>query len=223
MYFLTKELYFPTLEEAFPASDIDNDYSEEGLLAVGGDLSVERLLLAYNSGIFPWYDQESPILWWSPAWRMVLFPEKFKVSKSLRQSIRRGKFSISFNRDFEAVVANCANIRTKNRTGTWITSEMQEAYIKLHALGHASSVEVWYDGELVGGLYGIDLPEKKIFCGESMFSKMSDASKIAFYYLVEDLKRKNYKLIDCQIYNDHLSSLGAETIAREEFMELLQN
>ena len=219
MHILTSALYFPPVETVF--GELPDEYNEEGLLAVGGDLSVERLLLAYNSGIFPWYDISTPILWWSPAWRMVLFPEKFKISKSLRSTIRKGKFKVSFNKNFEAVIAQCANIRGENRTSTWITSEMQEAYINLHRLGHAFSVEVWYEGELVGGLYGIDLPEKKVFCGESMFSKMSDASKVAFYFLAQDLRRKNYKVIDCQIYNEHLASLGAETIPREDFMELL--
>lgn len=219
MHILTSTLYFPPVEEVF--KDLPDEYSEEGLVAVGGDLSVERLLLAYNSGIFPWYDESTPILWWSPAWRMVLFPENFKLSKSLRSTIRKGKFKISFNKDFEAVIRQCANIRGENRSSTWIGPEMQEAYINLYRLGHASSVEVWYEDELVGGLYGIDLPERKIFCGESMFSKMSDASKVAFYFLTQDLKQKNYKVIDCQIYNEHLSSLGAETILREEFLELL--
>lgn len=220
MHILTSAIYFPPVEEVF--KDLPDEYSEEGLLAVGGDLSVERLLLAYNSGIFPWYDESTPILWWSPAWRMVLFLENFKLSKSLRSTIRKGKFTISFNKDFEAVINQCANIRGDNRGSTWIGPEMQKSYIKLHKLGHASSIEVWYKGDLVGGLYGIDLPERKVFCGESMFSKMSDASKVAFYFLVQDLKRKNYKLIDCQIYNEHLASLGANTIPREDFLELLK-
>lgn len=220
MHILTSALYFPPVEEVF--KNLPDEYSEEGLLAVGGDLSVERLLLAYNSGIFPWYDESTPILWWSPAWRMVLFPENFKLSKSLRSTIRKGKFTISFNKDFEAVINQCANIRGDNRSSTWIVPEMQESYIKLHKLGHATSIEVWYQGDLVGGLYGIDLPNQKVFCGESMFSKMSDASKVAFYFLVQDLKRKNYKFIDCQIYNEHLASLGANTIPREDFLELLK-
>ncbi len=221
MHFLTSELYFPPVDTVFKEFPDEND--GEGLLAVGGDLSMERLLLAYNSGIFPWYDSSTPILWWSPAWRMVLFLQNFKVSKSLRSTIRKQKFKVSFNKNFKAVITQCANYRGENRTSTWITPEMKEAYIHLHALGHAMSVEVWLEGELVGGLYGIDLPDRKIFCGESMFSKISDASKVAFYYLVQDLKRKNYKLVDCQIYNEHLSSLGAVTIPRAEFIELLEN
>lgn len=210
MHFLTEKLWFPNPEEA----------TADGLLAIGGDLSAERLLLAYNSGIFPWFEHDQPILWWSPDPRMVLFPEKFKVSKSLRKTLNREKFKITFNQNFAEVIQNCANIPRKSEHGTWITQEMQKAYIALHEAGHAISVEVWENEKLVGGLYGVDLPLKKVFCGESMFSLVSDASKVAFYYLSEYAKNKDYKLIDCQIYNEHLESLGAEEIGRREFLEM---
>lgn len=212
MYYLTDTLWFPNPKNA----------TEDGLLAIGGDLSVERLLLAYNSGIFPWYVDDQPILWWSPDPRMVLFPEKFKVSKSLRKTLKSEKFKITFNRNFEEVIINCATVPRKGQSGTWITREMQEAYAALHKARHAISVEVWENEKLVGGLYGIDLPQKKVFCGESMFSLVSDASKVAFYYLAEYVKSKDYKFIDCQIYNEHLESLGAEEIGRGEFLEMLE-
>ncbi|MCB0453475.1 MAG: leucyl/phenylalanyl-tRNA--protein transferase [Aequorivita sp.] len=211
MHYLTEKLWFPNPEEA----------TEDGLLAIGGDLLVERLLLAYNSGIFPWFEDDQPILWWSPDPRMVLFPEKFKVSKSLRKKIKSEKFRITFNQNFAEVIKNCATVLRKGQTGTWITQEMQQAYIALRSAGHAVSIEVWEDEKLVGGLYGIDLPKKKVFCGESMFSLVSDASKVAFYHLSEYVKTKNYKFIDCQIYNEHLESLGAEEIGRGVFLELL--
>ncbi|HPE83590.1 MAG TPA: leucyl/phenylalanyl-tRNA--protein transferase [Aequorivita sp.] len=211
MHYLTEKLWFPNPEEA----------TEDGLLAIGGDLLVERLLLAYNSGIFPWFEDDQPILWWSPDPRMVLFPEKFKVSKSLRKKIKSEKFRITFNQNFEEVIRNCATVPRKGQAGTWITQEMQQAYIAMLSAGHAVSIEVWEDEKLVGGLYGIDLPKKKVFCGESMFSLVSDASKVAFYHLSEYVKTKNYKFIDCQIYNEHLESLGAEEIGRGVFLELL--
>ncbi|SRR5690606_25488218 len=211
MHFLTEKLWFPKPENA----------TADGLLAIGGNLSAERLLLAYHSGIFPWFENDQPILWWSPAPRMVLFPQKFKVSKSLRKTLNSGKFKITFNQNFSEVIKNCATIKRNGQTGTWITEEMQKAYIALHKAKHAVSVEVWENEKLVGGLYGIDLPQKKVFCGESMFSLESDASKVAFYYLSEFAKNENYKFIDCQIYNAHLESLGAEEVKREQFMELL--
>ncbi|WP_026451059.1 leucyl/phenylalanyl-tRNA--protein transferase [Aequorivita capsosiphonis] len=211
MHYLTNELWFPNPEQA----------TADGLLAIGGNLSTEQLLLAYNSGIFPWFEDGQPVLWWSPDPRMVLFPEKFKVSKSLRKTIRSEKFKITFNQNFEAVIFNCANVIRNGQAGTWITKEMQEAYLKLHNTGHAVSIEVWENDKLVGGLYGIDLPQKRTFCGESMFSLVSDASKVAFYHLSEYVKSKNYKFIDCQIYNSHLESLGAEEIDRKEFLQFL--
>ncbi|MCR9181795.1 MAG: leucyl/phenylalanyl-tRNA--protein transferase, partial [Flavobacteriaceae bacterium] len=168
---------------------------EDGLLALGGLLTSERLMTAYRSGIFPWFSGNQPVLWWSPDPRMVLYPENFKTSKSLLQKIKSNRFNITFNTAFTDVIQACAQIKRKNESGTWITKGMQDAYIELHRLGHAISVEVWKETELIGGLYGIDLPEQKIFCGESMFHKETDASKIAFYHLVEKLKSNSYKLI----------------------------
>ncbi len=211
MYYLTNELWFPDPEKA----------TSDGLLAIGGDLSIDRLLLAYHSGIFPWFEDGQPILWWSPDPRMVLFPEKFKVSKSLRKTLQSEKLKITFNKNFEEVIAKCATVLRKGQAGTWITREMQEAYLELHKIGKAVSVEVWEDDILVGGLYGIDLPEEKVFCGESMFSLVNDASKVGFYHLSEYFKMKNYKLIDCQVYNEHLERLGAEVIDRQEFLGIL--
>jgi leucyl/phenylalanyl-tRNA--protein transferase len=212
MHFLTQEIWFPDVSEA----------SEEGLLAIGGDLSPERLHLAYRSGIFPWYSDGQPILWWSPDPRMVMFPEKLYVSKSLRKTINKGYFEITFNQCFEEVIHNCAAVKREQQPGTWITNEMIESYIILHEIGVAKSVEVWKEDQLVGGLYGIDLKEQAVFCGESMFSKESDASKVGLFYLVEDLKERNYKLIDCQVYTDHLARLGAEEISRELFLSYLK-
>ena len=197
------------------------DASLDGLLAYGGDLNTERLLLAYNNGIFPWYNQDEPVLWWSPDPRMVLFPDKLKVSKSLKKTIASQKFTVTFNTAFEQVITQCAKVKRDGQDGTWITSEMLTAYKKLHELGHVQSVEVWFEGELVGGLYGIDLKDKKVFCGESMFALISDASKVGFYYLVERLKAENYQLIDCQVYTAHLESLGAEEIDRLTFLSYL--
>ena len=211
MTYLSSQLWFPSVSEA----------SDEGLLAIGGDLSPERLLLAYRSGIFPWYEDNQPILWWSPDPRMVLFPERFKVSKSLKKVISSKSFKVSFNQNFSEVIKQCAAIKRKGQRGTWITSEMISAYQNLHNMGVAKSVEVWEKGRLVGGLYGIDFPEVKVFCGESMFSKESNASKVGFYTLVEKLKERSYKLIDCQVYTNHLHSLGAEEISRDEFMKFL--
>ena len=208
MYFLLKELFFPDVTEA----------DRDGILAVGGDLSPERLLLAYQSGIFPWFDSDDPILWWAPHQRMVLFPDELVVSKSMRSILRKELFTITFNKDFRAVISNCSTIKRNGQRGTWISDEMIEAYVKLHEMGQAKSVEVWQNNELVGGLYGIDLGT--IFCGESMFSKVSNASKVAFITLVENLKIRKYKLIDCQVHNDHLESLGAREIDRAEFMKI---
>lgn len=211
MIFLNEEIWFPEVTES----------DKEGLLAVGGDLSTERLQLAYNSGIFPWYGDAQPILWWSPDPRMVLFPKELKVSKSLRKTINKDLFTVTFNRAFSEVINQCAMIKRDGQAGTWITDQMLEAYLILHERGMAKSVEVWSGEKLVGGLYGIDLAEKGIFCGESMFSKESDASKIALYYLVEKLLIENYRLIDCQMYTDHLERLGAREIPRREFMKYL--
>ena len=213
MFYLSQSLKFPNPSEADP----------DGLLAVGGDLTPERLLLAYNSGIFPWYDNGQPILWWSPERRMILYLEKLKVSKSLQKLIKREIYEVTFNKAFSEVIKNCSSIKREGQEGTWITEDMENAYIDLHKQGHASSVEVWHDKKLVGGLYGIDLPQKKVFCGESMFSSKSNASKVGFHYLVLELAKKNYKLIDCQLYTAHLESLGAEEISRQEFLQILDN
>lgn len=210
MYLLSKDLVFPPV----------NLSNKDGLLAIGGDLSAERLLLAYKSGIFPWYNQGEPIIWYSPNPRMVLFPKNLKISKSMKQIIRKNEFSVTFNENFSEVILNCKNSYREGQGGTWITDEMQQAYINLHQLGVAKSVEVWKEDELVGGLYGIDLGH--VFCGESMFSEVSNGSKLAFIYLVQKLQKENYKLIDCQVYNEHLESLGAEEISRDEFLTYLK-
>lgn len=210
MYLLSTALVFPPVNLA----------NEDGLLAVGGDLSAERLMLAYKSGIFPWYSQGEPIIWHSPNPRMVLFPKNLKISKSMKQIIRKNQFRATFNQNFSEVITNCKNSYREGQGGTWITDEMQQAYINLHQLGVAKSVEVWKENELVGGLYGIDLGH--VFCGESMFSKVSNASKFAFIYLAQKLEKENYKLIDCQVYNEHLASLGAEEISRSAFLIFLK-
>lgn len=211
MHFLTKDLYFPPVDEA----------SYEGILAVGGDLSTERLLLAYRNGIFPWFNPDEPILWWSPPERMVVVPQLYKVSKSIRNLLNQKKFDITFNQNFEEVIRHCQQIDRKDQEGTWITEDIIESYTKLHEMGFAQSVEVWQNGDLVGGLYGVDLGH--VFCGESMFSKVPNASKIAFVTLVQYLKDNNYKLLDCQIHNDHLEKLGAFEISRETFIKVLKS
>ncbi|MBW2960451.1 leucyl/phenylalanyl-tRNA--protein transferase [Mesonia aestuariivivens] len=211
MHILGDENIFPSVEN----TDI------EGLLAVGGDLSPSRLLLAYQSGIFPWYEKGQPILWWSPDPRMVLYPEQLKVSKSMRQLIKKGTFSVTYNQCFEKVIRNCAVIKRDGQLGTWITEEMITAYMQLHQQKIATSVEVWQDEELVGGLYGIYLRDKHIFCGESMFAKVSNASKYGFISLVKQLAQEGVKLIDCQVYTPHLESLGAYEIDRELFIDHL--
>ena len=195
--------------------------SPEGIVAVGGDLSPERLLLAYKSGIFPWFEDDEPILWWSPPERMVLFFEDLKISKSMRNIINQRKFKVTFNTSFRDVILNCKKISRKDQPGTWITDNMVEAYCKLYELGIAKSVEVWQDDELVGGLYGVDLGH--VFCGESMFSKVPNASKFAFIALAKQLELANYHLLDCQVYNDHLASLGCVEIDREDFLMVLNS
>ncbi len=212
MYQLSKSIWFPSHEQS----------DKNGLIAVGGDLSEERLLHAYRSGIFPWFNEGQPLLWWSPDPRMILFPKKFKVSKSLKKTIFNNKYSITYNKSFEEVINSCSKIKREGQQGTWITKNMITAYLQLHKKGYAQSIEVWSDNQLIGGLYGVDLKEKKIFCGESMFSKKNDASKIAFYYLVKNIQAKKYKLIDCQMYTPHLESLGAQEIPRNEFLKYLK-
>ena len=211
MYLLTKELYFPPVEEA----------SYEGVLAIGGDLSIERLMLAYSNGIFPWFNDEEPILWWSPPERMVVNPLDYKISKSLRNIINRNIFDVTLNKNFEGVISNCQSITRKGQNGTWITDDIIQSYPQLHKLGKVMSFEVWQNNELVGGLYGVDLGH--VFCGESMFSKVPNASKVAFVKLLEYLKQNNYKLLDCQVHNDHLEKLGAFEVSRESFMMILKS
>lgn len=188
----------------------------DGLLAVGGDLSMERLLLAYSNGIFPWFSEDDPILWYSPHERCVIYPDRIFTSKSMRKILSRNIFKITVNEAFEQVIMNCARVPRKGQEGTWITKEMQEAYLKLHQKGYAHSVEIWLDHKLVGGLYGIKI--NRVFCGESMFSLASNASKSALIYL----SKLDVDLIDCQLPNDHLMSLGAEMISRELYMEMIQ-
>ena len=192
----------------------------EGLLAVGGDLSPERLLLAYKTGIFPWFNDDDLILWWSPDPRMVLFPHKVKISKSMRKVMASGQFELSKNTAFESVLEHCAQQQRKGQEGTWITKKIKEAYLELFSKGFVKSYEVWQDGELVGGLYGVDLGY--VFCGESMFSLVSNASKFAFIKMAQELHAKEYVMIDCQVYNEHLKSLGAEEIPREQFIQILK-
>ncbi|NJW53000.1 leucyl/phenylalanyl-tRNA--protein transferase [Salinimicrobium oceani] len=212
MKFLRPKDDFPPVETA----------SEEGLLAYGGDLSPKRLIAAYSRGIFPWYDSSQPVLWWSPDPRMVLFPENLKISKSMKQLLKKEVFRVSFDSEFSEVMDQCANIQREGQTGTWITAEMKQAYLELHHMGIARSVEVWQEDQLVGGLYGIFLQEQKIFCGESMFSRVSNASKAGFIHLVQKLAAEGVKLIDCQIYTPHLESLGAGEIPRSEFLKYLE-
>lgn len=202
------ELWFPEPELA----------EEDGLLAIGGDLSAERLVLAYQTGIFPWFSDESPILWYAPHERFVLFPEKLKLSKTMRKLLKTNKFKVTFDTAFPDVIRACATISREDQLGTWITNDMEKAYIQLFELGYAHSVEVWENDQLAGGLYGVEM--NSVFCGESMFSKVSNASKLALISLCQN---KNYKLIDCQVHSDHLESLGAELIYMNQFVNYLNN
>ena len=211
MYYLSSELVFPPVNQA----------NRDGILAIGGDLSPERLQLAYKSGIFPWFEEGEPIMWWSPNPRMVLFLDELIISKSMRNILNRNVFTVTFNQNFRDVISNCQNIKRDGQNGTWITNDMIEAYCKLNDLGIAKSVEVWQNKKLVGGLYGIDLGH--VFCGESMFSLVSNASKVAFIALVNQLKEANYKLLDCQVYNPHLESLGCREIDRTHFMIIVNS
>ncbi len=206
---LTDAIWFPPVENA----------AADGLLAFGGDLSTERLLLAYRSGIFPWFNIDEPPLWWCPDPRCVIFPEELYISKSMEQLLKRNSFNITINQNFSAVIQQCAATR-QQQEGTWITTDIEEAYTELHRLGYAVSIEAWQHDELVGGLYGIRIGN--IFFGESMFSKVSNASKYAFITYVQQLKKEGIVLIDCQIYTAHLESLGARMIPREEFMQIVK-
>ena len=191
----------------------------DGLLAIGGDLSSQRLLDAYQKGIFPWYNPDQPILWWSPNPRAIIYPEKFKISRSLKKSIRHRGYQIRYDQDFRAVIEACSQAR-KMEPGTWITSAMKDAFCRLHRQGYAHSIECYLDNRLVGGLYGLAVG--KVFFGESMFARKRDASKVAFAHLVHQLQQWNFKLIDCQVASDHILSLGAELIPRELFVRLLR-
>ena len=209
MHLLNNEISFPDPSSA----------DADGLVAIGGDLSVERLLLAYKMGIFPWYNEDEPILWWSPDPRCVLFPDKLKISKSMKPVINKGEFRFTMNRAFKEVVTLCKTINRKDEQGTWINSDIVEAYVQLHEKGFALSAETWFEGKLVGGLYGVIIG--KVFYGESMFSVMPNASKFAFIQLVQKLKKEGLQLIDCQIKSEHLMSLGAELLSRKTFNDLL--
>lgn len=211
MIFLNTNDDFPNIETA----------DQYGVLAIGGDLSVKRLLNAYNNGIFPWYNTGEPIVWYAPPKRMVLFPEELKISKSMRKVLKKEIFTVTFNQNFKEVIHQCKTVFRKDQQGTWITDEMEKAYLKLHNIGKAKSVEVWQNNQLVGGLYGVDLGS--VFCGESMFSLVSNASKTAFIYLAKHLQSQKYKLLDCQVYNTHLASLGAREIPRKTFMKILKS
>lgn len=190
--------------------------SDEGLLCLGGDLSMERLLLAYRSGIFPWYSDDQPILWWSPDPRCVMIPQDIRISHSVRKSLRRGEFTLTKNQAFREVIAHCRDVPRHGQDGTWITPEMEQAYIALHDAGYADSHEAWQDGMLVGGLYGVRIG--KAFFGESMFSLMSNASKAAFAGMIHSLVEEEVTLCDCQVANDHTLSLGAIEISRGEYL-----
>ncbi len=208
---LSDELIFPPPELA----------EDNGLLAVGGDLSELRLLLAYSMGIFPWYSEGDPILWWTPDPRLVLLPEDLKISRSLRQTISKGIFKVTFDTVFEQVIKKCASVHQRDKGDTWITNEMIDAYIALHHSGYAHSVESWFEGKLAGGLYGIALGS--VFFGESMFTTKSGASKVGFVTLVQQLVKWNFTLIDCQMTTSHLKSFGAHEIPRKEFQAILRS
>jgi len=191
----------------------------EGLLAIGGKLSVETLLLAYRSGIFPWYNEGEPVLWWSPDPRFVILPGQLKISDSMNKLLTRGDFEISFDNAFEEVIGRCSKIKRKGQHGTWISSEIKSAYVEMHKAGYAMSGEAWQNGQLVGGFYGVRLGN--CFFGESMFSKVSNASKAAFITFAETFFNSGGKVIDCQVYTEHLESLGAEMIPREDFLDIV--
>jgi len=207
MNWLTDKIEFPPYYQT----------SKEGVIAFGGDLSEERLIFAYKNGIFPWFSAGEPIVWYCPLERMVLFPEAVRISKSMQKIMNKNDFEITENKVFKEVIYNCKNMVRNDGFGTWITDAMEDAYLRLHEIGVAKSIEVWFQNELVGGLYGLEI--NNIFCGESMFSTHSNASKIAFIYLAKSAK---YTLIDCQMYNAHLASLGAKEIERSLFLKILK-
>ena len=209
IYQLTDEIMFPNPEFA----------EEEGLLAVGGDLRWERLLLAYCNGIFPWYNDEDPILWWCPKPRFIIKPNEVKISKSMKRVFNKGEFKITFDNDFQGVISKCKELR-ENKEGTWITDDMKEAYINLFNKGFASSVEVYKNEKLVGGLYGVKIG--RCFFGESMFSTETNASKLALISMCKKLEREGYLFLDCQMHTNHLESMGGKFVSWEEFKEMLQ-
>lgn len=209
MFQLGKDYFFPN----------PNNADENGIVAFGGDLNPLRIIEAYKKGIFPWFESDKNLIWWSPDPRMILYCDKFNISKSFKVFLKKCAFRITFNKEFEEVINLCANIKRINQKGTWITKGLIKSFIELHRMGKAISVEVWQDDEIVGGLYGLDLGD--VFCGESMFSKSSNASKVALYYLNQELKKNNYRFIDCQVPSEHLKSLGGEIIKRENFINLL--
>ncbi|MEP0986575.1 leucyl/phenylalanyl-tRNA--protein transferase [Ekhidna sp.] len=208
IYRLTDDLIFPSVDGA-----------EDGIVAVGGDLLPERLILAYKLGIFPWYSEDEPIIWWSPDPRFVLYPERLHISRSMRRVINSDVLKVTFNQDFEGVIAACKKMPREGQQGTWITDEMELAYIRLHELGYAQSIEVWKENELVGGMYGVDLGS--VFCGESMFSTVSNASKLALITFIKKFKQDGGKLFDCQVHSEHMVTMGAEEISRKEYLKFL--
>lgn len=210
MVLLDEDIWFPSHDHA----------NEDGILAVGGDLSIDRLLLAYENGIFPWYSDDEPILWWSPPERMVVKVKDYKAPRSVRKSLSKSDFTVSINQAFNEVVHHCRYTDRKDGLGTWINDDIEKAYNNLHELGKAMSVEIWQEDALVGGMYGIDVGN--VFCGESMFSLVPGASKAAFVFIVEYLKNAGYELLDCQVHNDHLQLLGAREISRDEYLAILQ-
>ena len=209
MHILTNHIIFPKVSQA----------DENGMLAIGGDLSVERLLCAYRNGIFPWYNEDEPIIWWSPDPRCVLYPDKLRVTKSMKQVLQNGRFRFTVNKAFPKVINACKTVDRKDGLGTWINQDIVDAYTKLHEAGYALSAETWREGKLVGGLYGIKIGN--VFFGESMFSTESNASKFAFINLVNQLKKNGLQLIDCQQKTEHLISLGAEMVTRSDFIQLI--
>jgi len=210
IYQLSDDLIFPPVAGA-----------EDGVVALGGDLTPERLLLAYSEGLFPWYNEDQPIIWWSPDPRFVLFPSKLHVSRSMKKVMKTGAFEVTYNERFEEVIAACKQIQRTGQQGIWINDEMELAYTRLHDLGHAHSTEVWKGGKLVGGMYGVRVGD--VFCGESMFSKVSNASKAGLISFLSKFESEGGVLLDCQVYSDHLASMGAEEISRKSFLEYLKN
>lgn len=208
IYQLSDSLIFPPVDEA-----------EDGIVAVGGDLLPERLLLAYRSGIFPWFGEEDPIIWWSPDPRFVLFPSQLHIPKSMHRVLNKGELKVTYDQDFEAVIGECKQMPRPGQQGTWITDEMEMAFIRLFELGHAHSVEVWKDGELVGGMYGVQVGT--VFSGESMFSKVSNASKVALIRFIQKFQKEDGRLFDCQVHSNHMARLGAIEIDREEYLKYL--